>query len=201
MEIVAGKPILVLPQVLNPVLFRTGEFLVQTLTEQLIPRGSTVLDMGTGSGVGAIFAAQWARNVVAVDISPEAVRCARINTLLNCVEERVEVLKGDLFATVTGKCFDVVLFNPPYFRGEPQNYFERALYATDVMERFAAELGQYLTPDGYSLLLLSSAGDRQGCLEALTTHGFKAENIASRDLVSEHLTIYKVIPLANLSYY
>jgi hypothetical protein len=37
LETVAGKPLLVLPQVLNPKLFRTGEFLAQALNPDLIP--------------------------------------------------------------------------------------------------------------------------------------------------------------------
>ena len=62
--------------------------------------------MGTGSGVGAVFAAQWARRVVAVDINPAAVRCARINALLNHVEDRVDVVEGDLFEPIGGQRFD-----------------------------------------------------------------------------------------------
>ena len=72
LETIAGKPILVLPEVLNPRLFLTGEFLAEALSQgagsyannrpsqmlsTLIPPGSIVLDMGTGSGVGAVFAA------------------------------------------------------------------------------------------------------------------------------------------------
>jgi methylase of polypeptide subunit release factors len=96
-ETVAGTPLVVLPGVFNPKLFQTGEFLAETLSERWVPPGSTVLDMGTGSGVGAVFAARWARRVVAVDISPTAVRCARINVLLHGLEDRVEVRAGDLF--------------------------------------------------------------------------------------------------------
>ena len=79
-----------------------------------------MLDLGTGSGVGAVFAAQWAGQVVAVDVNPAAVRCARINVLLHGVEDRVDVLQGDLFEPVAGERFDVILFNPPYFPGQPR---------------------------------------------------------------------------------
>ena len=58
----------------------------------LIPPGSIVLDMGTGSGVGAVFAARNAARVVAVDVNPEAVRCARINVLLHHIEDRVDAV-------------------------------------------------------------------------------------------------------------
>jgi HemK-related putative methylase len=192
LEVVAGRPILVLPQVLNPKLFRTGEFLAQSLDARLIPPGAAVLDMGAGSGIGAVAAAQWTSQVVAVDINPAAVRCARINALLNRVEERVEVYQGDLFAPVRGRRFDVVLFNPPYLRGTPHNGIEQALWATDVVERFAADLGDHLAPGGYALVLLSSVGDTAGFLKTFQAHGFAVAALAERNLVNEVLTIYRL---------
>ena len=65
-----------------------------------------ILDLGTGSGIGALFAARAGCLVTAVDINPEAVRCARINALMNRLEERVQVLEGDLFAPVAGRRSD-----------------------------------------------------------------------------------------------
>lgn len=190
-EEVAGRPILVLPQVFNPKLFRTGEFLVETLDQRLVPPGSTVLDMGTGSGVGAVFAARWADRVVAVDVNPAAVRCARINALLNEVEQRIDVREGDLFAPVKGERFEVVLFNPPFFRGRPRDELERALWAEDVVERFAAGLGAHLAPGGHALLVLSSDGDVDGFLATFRKNGFAYAAVAERNLVNEILTVYR----------
>jgi methylase of polypeptide subunit release factors len=156
LEWVAGRPFLILPQVFNPALFWTSEFMIQSLNERLISPGSRLLDMGTGSGVGAIFAAQWADRVTAVDINPAAVRCARINVLLNEVENSVTVKEGDLFTAVPGETFDVILFNPPYFSGRPQSDLDRAFRAEDVIERFMAQSGERLAPNGRALILLSS---------------------------------------------
>ena len=190
LEQVAGWPILVLPQVLNPKLFRTGEFLAHTLASVPIPEDATVLDMGTGTGIGAIAASERAAHVVAVDVNPEAVRCARINVLLNEVEERVDVLEGDLFAPLDGRCFDLVLFNPPYFRGEPRTLMERAFYASDVVDRFAAGLQDHLRPGGKTLLLLSSDGEEETFLQTFRDHGFDVGVAATRDFRSEVVTIY-----------
>lgn len=192
LEQVAGRPFLILPEVFNPALFWTSEFMVQSLNPRLIPSGSRVLDMGTGSGIGAVFAAQWAESVTAVDVNPAAVRCARINVLLNGVEDRVTVREGDLFAAVPGKTFDVILFNPPYFRGEPKNSLDRAFHAEDVIERFAAQLPVYLNPDGYALVLLSSAGDESRALALFQQRGFQVGRVAERPLATETLTLYRV---------
>lgn len=191
LETVAGRPFLILPEVFNPTLFLTSEFMVSTFNEHLIPPGSRVLDMGTGSGVGAVFAAQWAAQVIAVDINPAAVRCAQINALLNEVDDHLEVRQGDLFTAVAGQQFDVVLFNPPYFRGQPQPGFDQAWRSEDVLERFAAELGAHLTPNGYALLVLSTAGGETTCLQNLMAAGFAISVIARRDMGSEVVTVYK----------
>jgi HemK-related putative methylase len=201
LEIVAGRPILVLPTVMNPVLFLTGQYLAETLAAgaagslQPAAPGSVVLDLGAGSGVAAVFAAPWAGRVVAVDINPAAVRCTRINALLHGVEDKIEALHGDLFEPVAGRRFDLILFNPPYLPGTPRSVFERALRSQGLAERFAAELAGHLTGDGHALLLLSSIGDEAGWLEPLRRRGFSCQPVAQRNMISEMVTIYRVDPL------
>jgi release factor glutamine methyltransferase len=192
LEEVGQWPVLVLPEVFNPKLFWTGEFLARSLDSHLIPPGATVLDLGTGSGVGALAAAQWAHRVVGVDINPAAVRCARINVLLNRVEDRVEVREGDLFAPVRGERFDRVLFNPPYFPGVPRSALEHAFLGSGVARRLAAGLRGHLRPGGNALVLLSSNGDAASFLEAFRGEGFSVEPVAERRLVGESLAIYHV---------
>lgn len=190
LEDVAGRSLVVLPDVFNPKLFRTGEFLARVLGPENIRPGARVLDLGTGSGVGAVFAAQWAARVVAVDINPAAVRCARINALLHGCEDRIEVRQGDLFAPVAGEAFDVVLFNPPYYRGNPQSALDRAFRAEGLVERFAAGLEAVLAPGGAALLVVSSDMDVAGLLQRMRAEGFTAEIVRRREFVNEVMTVY-----------
>ena len=41
--------------------------------------------------------------------------------ILHRLEDRIEAREGDLFAPVAGETFDLILFNPPFFRGEPRS--------------------------------------------------------------------------------
>ena len=192
LERIDGTPIIVTPQVFNPVLLRTGALLAATLNANLIPPGSSVLDMGTGSGVGAIFAARWAGRVLAVDINPAAVRCARLNALMHAHEDRIEVREGDLFAPVGDERFDTILFNPPYFRGTPSAALDHAWRSTDVVERFAAALPDHLTTSGHALVILSTDGDTPSFLRAFAAHSLAATIIARRDYLNEVVTVYKL---------
>jgi release factor glutamine methyltransferase len=195
-EHVAGRDLLILPTVFNPKLFRTGAYLASALDERLIRPGAKVLDIGTGSGIGAIFAAQWADRVIAVDINPEAVRCAQINALLHHLESRVEVCQGDLFQPVESMRFDVVLFNPPYFRGTPRDALDQAWRSLDVVERFAAGLSRHLAPEGYAVVVLSTDGEAAAFLEAFHTNGLACALDVSRNLINEKLLLLRVIPSA-----
>ena len=192
LERVYGVPLLVMPTVFNPKRLRTGEFLASQLQAGVIGTDFEVLDLGTGSGVGAIFAARHARRVVAADINAAAVRCARVNALLNDVEHRVDARQGDLFEPAAGERFDLVLFNPPFVIGEPRNDRDRAWRAMNVAERFAEGLGRHLKTGGAALLLLSTYGDAAAFLGPLLERGHRISRVAERQYVGERLTLYRI---------
>src|SRR6202163_1823111 len=165
LERVHGMPFVVTPSVFNPKVPRTGEFLASQIDSRLVQRDWEILDMGTGCGVCAVFAARHARRVVAVDINEAAVRCAGINAQLNHLEHKIDVRHGDLFEAVPGERFDLILFNPPFVIGPPRDDRDRAWRSSDVAQRFAAGLGAHLNPGGSALVLLSSLRDGRSFLE------------------------------------
>jgi methylase of polypeptide subunit release factors len=116
--------------------------------------GDRVLDLGCGSGVGAVFCAPKAREVVAVDISLPAV----LNTEENCRLhglKNVKVMQSDMFARVEGK-FDIILANAPYieddFAAETQQFATSRKY----MPALFARVGDYLANDGLLLIQFPS---------------------------------------------
>src|SRR5207237_3394840 len=125
----------------NPPWLRSSECSASHL--QSIPSAARVLEMGCGAEAAAVIAARGGCVAIGVDINPSAVRCTRINALLNDVE--IDVRHGDLFAPIHNERFDVVLFNPPYYRGEPSDSLDYAWRSPDVVERFARELPDHLT--------------------------------------------------------
>jgi len=194
LEWVLGRPFVVTPTVFNPKVPRTGEYLAAQIDSQLVSGDSDVLDMGTGSGVCAIVAAQHARHVVAVDINPAAVRCTGINAQLNHLEHKIDILQGDLFEPVRQQRFDLILFNPPFVKGTPQNDRDRAWRSRDVAERFAAGLAAHLKPGGHALVLLSTFGDGRSFLEQFGERDFEISVQSQRRFVNERLTIFRLVP-------
>ena len=200
LERVDDVHLLILPEVFNPVLLRTGTFLARNVRAMVRPSSTAsvadprALDVGTGSGIGAIFAALRGYRVIGVDINPDAVRCARINVILNDLEERIEIRPGDLFTPVAGEHFDLVLFNPPFYRGTPSDRLDQAWRSTDVMERFARGLSSVLKTTGQALVVLSTDGEGQSMLTALEASGFTTRAVATRDHGNEVLTVYSALP-------
>ncbi len=193
LERVLNIPILVLPTVANPKLLRTGAFFAATLDSTPLTSDADVLDLGTGSGVCALVAARTARRVIAVDINPAAVRCAKINLSINRLEHRIEVRQGDLFSPVAGQRFDLVLFNPPFIVGTPSDDRDSAWRSYDAAERFAIGLASHLNPGGVALLLLSSFGDAGPLFESkLRSQQFDLQVFARRRYINETITILKV---------
>jgi release factor glutamine methyltransferase len=143
-------------------------------------RDAAVLDVFTGSGVLAVAAAlAGAREVTAVDISRRAVLTARINARLNGV--RVRGGRGDVFAPVAGRRFDLILANPPYVPGESDELPERGVRRAweagrdgrALLDRFCPDVAAHLAPGGRALIVQSSLSGEQQTLDALAERGLE----------------------------
>ncbi|PAB58938.1 50S ribosomal protein L11 methyltransferase [Anaeromicrobium sediminis] len=79
--------------------------------ERYVDGNSLVYDIGCGSGILSIGAAKLgAKEVIAVDLDPVAVESSRRNVALNNVEDKVNVLEGNLMELIDGEA-DVVVAN------------------------------------------------------------------------------------------
>lgn len=188
---ILGKTFLLLPGVFLPYGVATSKFMAKNL---MVKEGDQVLDVGTGSGIQAIFAASLARKVVATDINPKSILCAKINAKLNGVENKVEARLGDLFSPIkSGEKFDLIIFNFPYLPFDPKGALERAWCGgrgRSVASRFLREVKRFLKEEGRLQMVYSSvAGDVEEFLKTLKSAGFNAKILAWRYLPFEKLAL------------
>lgn len=75
-----------------------------------------VLDLCTGSGCLAILMAHVYPDarVVAADLSDDALAVAQRNVADHGLEERIELVRSDVFDGLAGQRFDLIICNPPY---------------------------------------------------------------------------------------
>jgi hypothetical protein len=108
------------------------------------------LDLGTGSGIQALAAAEHSESVVATDLNPRAAEFTVFNAWLNGID-RVECVTGDAFEPVQGRRFDLIVANPPFFI-TPLNelmYCENPMELDFFCRRLAREAPAYLNEGGF----------------------------------------------------
>lgn len=149
-----------------------------------------VLDMGTGSGINAILAAQVAREVIGVDINPDAVVAARRNAHANAVEDRTRFFESDVFESVSGT-FDLIVFDPPFRWLKPRDMLERSMAdeGYEALTRFMTQAHDRLRPEGRILLFFGTSGDLGYLLQLVEEQGFSSTVLASRSLEKDNSTV------------
>jgi len=167
-----------------------------------IQEGQSVLEIGTGSGIVAMYASRLTDRITVTDINFDACELARRNFEDNGIEG-IEILFGNLFEPVGNRKFDVILFNTPYLPTEDDDVIDDTLnYAFDggvngrkVIDLFLNEVGNHLNDGGIVQLIQSSLSGNHETLSMLDELGFIAEIKASEHFFFEDITLinaYKI---------
>jgi len=161
-------------------------------------KGLRVLDMGTGTGIQAIQAVNnGAQSVIAVDINPAAIACAKENVTLNNVADKVWVRESDLFSSLSGEKFDLIIANLPVADFPIEGVVESALYDSGykLHRRFFREVGNYLNQGGIIIMThinFKGVGDFEEFEAMLNEFGYKAENYIQIDSLGYLWRMYRI---------
>ena len=169
-----------------------------------VKEGAQVLDLGTGSGILGILAAEKAAQVLAVDLNPYALRCAKENSALNIVAGKMAFLQADLFAAFNIEAkFDLILFNAPYLPAdecETQTWIGRSwaggVNGRQVIDRFISQVNKHLKANGRVLMMQSTLANIDE-----TICRFGENHLAARVKAEQNLPFFETLVLieANLT--
>jgi methylase of polypeptide subunit release factors len=138
-------------------------------------------DVGVGTGVlSVLLAHRGVPEVVATDLDPRAVACARENVERFGFSQQVRVEERDLFPEGLA---DLVVFNPPWIPARPRTPVERAIFDPDseLLLRFLRELPEHLSPGGEAWLVISNLAELLGLRpRGLVVQAAGAANLAIR---------------------
>ena len=189
----AGLRLRVPPGVFHPGLYFSTPVMLRFLATRDL-RDKTLLDVGTGSGLLALYAARQGASATALDLHPLAATTARRNAAANGLP--LDVLESDLFeALAPGRSFEVVLVNPPYYPLAPRRIEEHAFYAGEQLEyfqRFFAGLGAVLAPGGHCWMVLSEDCAIERISGIARSFGWGWETVFERKKWGESLFVVEI---------
>lgn len=108
-----------------------SEIVVECMDDSIygISLGDHILDYGTGTGFLAINAALRGAKVVATDVNPYAIECARYNVESYKLESQIELRLGRSFECIRAdERFDIILAGVPWDDAEPLDFLEMAMF-------------------------------------------------------------------------
>ncbi|MBK8921757.1 MAG: methyltransferase [Saprospirales bacterium] len=187
-----GLRLTIPPGVFHPgVFFSTPIFLRYLETIDL--QDKKILDIGTGSGVMALFAARKGARAAALDIHPLAVETARRNAAT--LQLQLAVWQSDLFDALPAQQFDYVLINPPYYPRTPETDAERAFFAGENLEYFEKlfhQLPDYIHAGSRIWMILSEDCHLEKIQEIAGRNGFSFSLVYQKYRWGERFEIWSI---------
>jgi release factor glutamine methyltransferase len=161
------------------------EGLVELVQSSILDPRSAILDVGTGSGVIALSLAEKfpEANIVAIDVSDDALALAQENADRLALSSRVRFLKSGLLEDVSG-AFDLIVANLPYISTQDRHSLSREVLHDPEIALFAGERGDELVRElideaptrlrpGGMLALEIGLGQSEALLSALTEKNYR----------------------------
>lgn len=123
---------------------------------------NNILDLCTGSGCIAISAALTFpdADVDAIDLSDDALAVAKINVERFGLEEKVRLIKSDVFSNLKSERYDIIVCNPPYVS-------EEEYHALPAEYKHEPEVSLLTEDDGLEIIKRVL----RGAYNHLTAHG------------------------------
>lgn len=174
-----------------------------------------VLDMGTGTGIIALFLqeikkyfSKFTTKIFASDISDAAIRCATLNERSNNYKDSLTFITSDLFRKFPPNLrhsFDIIVFNPPYLpsisykendliRRSVDSNWDGGARGFEVFLEFIKQVKDFLNQEQkyYIYYISSSSTDLNQLNDELETRGFQNSILNKRHIFFEDIILNRL---------
>ena len=143
-----ATPIKAQPEVVFPAITEYTTYFMEALPADPCEE---LLDLCSGTGIGALAAAaNYAGHAWSLDITESCTRCAEFNRLLNGLDRKLTVARGDLYEPVAEQTFDRIVANPPYVPSVTKGavFADGGRLGDQITRRVVEGLVKHLRPGG-----------------------------------------------------
>jgi len=168
-----------------------------------IKKNDNVFEIGTGTGIIALYCLKKGANVLCSDINPYSIDLVKRNYYNNkdLFKGSFEIRQGDLFSVLKkSEKFDVIIFNPPYLPTEKQDLVDNngwfdisvdgGLDGLRKIELFLDGLDKHLKNNGRGYFIYSSLSDEKKLRNLISKNNFSYNIVKSRNFNDERLDVY-----------
>ncbi len=180
------------PGVFHPGYFHSTHYLLQHALRQELPN-TKVLELGAGNGLISIALAKRGALVTSSDINKTALAALNDNARANGVS--VETIYSDLFGALTGRSFDLIVINPPFYPQDARNDLERAWFAGidyAYFSRLFAGLFLFMQKDTQVCMVLSEDCSTAHIEDLAQIAGLTMEVVEKKRILWEWNYIYHI---------
>jgi release factor glutamine methyltransferase len=191
---IGGLRVKVARTVFHPKLFFSSGYL-REFVSKLQVRNKTLLEIGCGTGILSLTAAQSGAHVTATDINPAAVSSARENAAINSLSDRVQAIQSDVFDKVPRCEFDYIVVNPPYYFKTPNTIASHAWYCGEngeFFEKFFASLKRYSGKRSQIFMCLEEKCEIGKVKAIAATHGYRLDIVEQKKMKWEVTYIFGI---------
>lgn len=132
------------------------------------------VDIGCGSGILSLILASKCKHVIATDISLPAVKVSYENAKLNDILDKICIVACDVASALKNNVADIVVANPPFFKGRARTSIEKAIFHNrEFIRKLASDTWRILKTGGLLYIILSTLGSYREYIRELIRRGFK----------------------------
>lgn len=185
-----GISVKVMPGVFPPHYTLSTKVLLDYI-DTLNVKNQTLLELGCGSGIIALFAASKGAIVTASDINPIALDALKEASKKNNLG--LKIVNSDVFDSIEKETFDYVIINPPYYPKTPENIKEKAWFCGENFEYFKTLFKQlYLRYDKHVIMVLSEDCNIEKIGSISRSYKLRFKVLESKKIMGERNYIFKI---------
>jgi release factor glutamine methyltransferase len=192
-----GLSIRILPTVFHPGWFISTQVLLHFLLQKDLTN-KRVLELGAGSGLIGLKAAESGARVTVTDINPHAIEAMKESSAKNKIP--LILLESDLFKKIPLQGFDYIVINPPYFPRQPKDLWESAFFCGLNFEYFRslfAQIHPFLGTGTKTYLILSEYCSIENIKEIAIINQLELELVFEKRKAGECQYIFEVLKFSN----